>query len=354
MYNFKRIVATVALLGLSFTVQADDIALRTYRICNTSPLLLKNTGPLNPDDMASAPNDHSWIVDAQVLPVNISYPEKACNSECQRTVSDTFVSSLNIWRQLCLQCGYGLFTFVVDHQNVYVERGVADIIKDSRLSFFDRILNAHKILLDMTGRKPVGNSHVFSTYTRISRMDSAIQDFCRAELALDVRKLWPGKLATAVCGEEPSGGLPTVTISFKLAPPCNEPSFIACGTSAVGLQLDLVRTAYIVRKDPAQSYLANDDAQKLIDEAPVLLGNQDSFKVDLEAIFIHEIGHLLGIGHLSPEDQPDTNATPAMRAVYDPNFCLSNAEMMLVNSAASARWRFKAKPCMGVLRPPRG
>lgn len=323
--------------------RATSLPLRSFRLCNTGPLAPYGADELNPADMSAKVTDPSWIVDASVLAVRISYPDGACGSDCRRKVADAFVSALNLWRQQCLRCGVGIFAFVIVDDIVYVEQNIARMFTDLLVPLEQRIVNSHQVLLGLTGDRPSGDGHVFGSYVRLERTDRSIADFCTRRFGESFRQLWPGRFKSAACNDsDPTASPPLATIKFVEAPPCGKAEFIACGKRDYGIEMDLENTAYVFRDDPTAVSVG---------EAPILLGAASAERVDIEAVFIHEIGHYLGLGHLQTKNLP-ARSPAVMLDTLDDDSCLSLAETMMLNSAASRGWRYRVEPCAGLRRRP--
>lgn len=321
--------------------RATPLPLRNFRLCNTGPLAPYGVDELSPADMSAKVTDPSWIVDALVLAVRISYPDGACGSDCRRKVADAFVSALNLWRQQCLRCGVGMFAFVIIDDIVYIEQNIARMFTDLRLPLGQRIVNSHQALLGLTGDQPSGDGHVFGSYARLERTDPSIADFCTRRFGEPFQQLWPTRLRSAACNvSDQTAPPPLATIKFVEEPPCGRAEFIACGQRDSGIEMDLVSTAYVFRDDPTAVSVG---------EAPILLGSAFAERVDIEAVFIHEIGHYLGLGHLQTKNLP-ARSPAAMLDTLDDDSCLSLAETMMLNSAASRGWRYRVEPCAGLRR----
>lgn len=346
---FFLCVAIASAPFLVLIANADEdverIPLRTYRWC-PAYYLPGDSGrdEAAPPDLLQPLAKPTWIVDASVLKIKNEFPAGVCNLECRQQVSKVFVQSLNIWRHLCLKCKPGIFSVVVDDDDIYFDESVYTPLSDAKESLFNRLYKSYEASLNLRSEIPSNGDNVMGIYVRTRRHSGMMTDLCAHGLGA-FEAYWPGRLKAAACEGSNDNPVPTLTLKYTFAAPCNEASFIACGKPGEGIELDLSSTAYGVRPDP----------RTWKGSPPRLFGMASPTQevIDLESVFIHEIGHFLGLGHLQIVNRP-LKYPAAMLAEYNKDACISRAEINLLNNATEAGWQYIAKDCGGLKRPTKG
>jgi hypothetical protein len=162
----------------------ERVPLTDDRWCPASPLMPSMGGPLSPSDMHSpVKGQKSFIVGLSVLRVNTRFEGTECNNQCRQRVSRVMAQSLNLWRHLCLRCGFGLLAFIVDGSWVYVDADVFYAWKAKARTLSERLLNAYAAYLRLDGSTPSSTGrHVVGTYIRIRTDHPLVKQLCDAGL----------------------------------------------------------------------------------------------------------------------------------------------------------------------------
>lgn len=331
--------------GVRETVMIRDVAspsdlvripLRTDRWCPASPLRLYGKEELAPKDMKGRPSNPSWIVDMPVLSVKIEAPAPECDGSCLARIGLTLAESVNLWRHLCLRCNPGFLAFVLVDDFVYVDEKVFPAFFSNDGTMFERIMRAQRIMLSLEAVAS-SDGNAIDSYVRVSRATAVASKICSANLSA-FSSMWPGKLQDALCAPDPARETSTfarLTVSFGHNP-CGK-DYLACGDPAKRIDFDISDTLYAVSTGASTSNV---------------LGNpQSGPAVDLNAVMLHEMGHFLGLGHLQMKNQPAGFFPAVMLDAYRPDFCISIAETMMMNSMTEAGWKYRATACSGLRRP---
>lgn len=352
-----RLVARVALFcivaapafaapdGVRETAPPRDIAaesvripLRTDRWCPASPLGPYGTEELSPKDMAGRPANPSWIVDTPVLSVRIEAPARDCDGACAARIGLSLAESANLWRHLCLRCKSGFLAFLLVDDFLYVDEKVFPALFSQDGSLFDRILRAERIMLGLE-TVPSSDGNAIASHVRISRASAVEGGICSAKMSA-LSSMWPGKLQNALCQTDSSGdtgGFARLTVGFG-DNPCGK-QYMACGDPAKRIDFDIADTLYAAGAGASNS---------------IVIGNPKAAPPEsLDAVMLHEMGHFLGLGHLQLKNQPAKFFPAVMLDRYRPDFCISIAETMMLNSMTEANWKYRATACSGLRRPRR-
>jgi hypothetical protein len=232
--------------------------------------------------------------------------------------------------------------FLVDERYVYIDENIYPILSDLQQSLFSRLLNAHRALLELDNAHPSGKENVVGSYIRVARSDPTISDICKHSLGA-FADLWPGGLQSAACSDHGSPVRPrSLSIVFSDAYACGDRDNIAC--TEPGFKIDINTSGSL--------FIAPDLSGK---ETPVI-GNTKKDLRDILYVFIHELGHYLGLGHIDPRNMSPSNIYDIMLPVYrdagkQGPACISLAETMMLNSAVDADWPFAVKKCSGLRQP---
>jgi hypothetical protein len=325
--------------------EAVTIPPRLDHWCPATPLAPYGERELSPGDISRKIVEPSWIVNAPVLAISFDYPSDECGEQCRHLVSTALAESLNSWRHLCLRCNPGLFALLVDDEFVYLEETMYGPLSDRNRSLSARLLNAHKALLSLDNRRPAPNGQIIGSYVRINRNNPIVSDLCTRNLGA-FGSMWPGLFQSAACPppNKASDKLPHLKVTFTRGPVCGTNADLACGTPASRIDITLLRASYVVRgpsTGPSKMTLAVH-----------VLGNPraaEKDKYDLTSVFLHEVGHFLGIDHFNPAQQP-AKFPAALLGIYRDDFCLSPTEIMMMNSRADQTWPYALKVQHGLRR----
>jgi hypothetical protein len=324
------------------STDAVTISPRLDHWCPATPLAPYGEQELSPLDTNRKIIEPSWIVDAPVLAIAFDYPLGECNEQCRRLVSTTLAESLNSWRHLCLRCNPGLFAILVDDQYVYLEESMYGPLSDHERNLSSRLLDAHKALISLDNSRPAPNGRIIGSYVRVDRENPIVSDLCRTNLGA-FGSMWPGLLQSAACpsSNETDRRPPHLKVAFTRGIVCGTDADIACGTPGSRIDLTLSRASYVVR--PATN------SKKVPIVVHVIGDTHSAQPYDLTSIFLHEIGHFLGIDHFNPAQRP-ARFPAALLSIYKDDFCLSPTEIMMMNSRADESWPYALRVQHGLHR----
>ncbi|RWO28627.1 MAG: hypothetical protein EOS10_24640 [Mesorhizobium sp.] len=331
-------IATLALLvGFSLQVQASNlIPLLTDRWC-PGVFLPFGENEVDPSILDKPIENPASIADMPVIIVEITYPDGYCDEACQEKVTLALAQSVNLWRQSCLRCHRGLMAFTVVGETVFID-GQVWVAFTANTSLVEDVLAAHQTLLSLGDGSPTGTGHVMGSYVAAARSDPELTQFCQNDLS-GFKGFWPIPLAAAICDGSASLEPPTLGLAFVSHPPCGENAFFACGEPDRRIEMDVTNTRYELRSSPGVG----------ADRVFVLGNPTATMKVDLHAVFLHEVGHFLGLGHVTRTNLRDT--FPAvMFHRPDNDLCMTMTDVLMLNSSADQSWAFRARVPEGLVR----
>ena len=316
----------------------------TSHSCLT-PLQPYGTDELSPDDMSRPVEKGSWFRDLPLIRIEVDVPPGICEGQCTRRVSTAVADSLSLWRDACGRCSYDFLVAVVASSDLFLDERIYSALLNARNDVLSAIALADSQLSGIASFNSLGG-HVIVPYYRIAYTDRILEGLCLAD-PKEFSVTWAIKLWSSICPKSapPETSEPKLSLSFvKGDTACGSAAlFLACGDPSKQVELTLWKTRYEIAQSPTREYGKSPRS--------LLLGDPAGMPVNLYAVLLHEIGHFLGLGHLQEKNRLPSSLKAAMQSTFDNAMCVSIADIMMLTSAADARWAYRAASCSGLRRP---